>query len=421
MRALTMILGVAAALGAAAWLARDLPPPRTLTFAAGSEGGGYWRIAERYRDILARDGIVLRLRPTAGSVENAALLAAGEADAALMQGGVPVPEGVVESLGAVFVEPFFVFAPAGGGTPANPGAWDAPRVAAGGDGSGTRAAALGFAAAAGVADKVQWSPLGGAAAAEALLAGEVDAAVFVAPIAAPYLAPLFASERVELLRLEPMVALARRMPDAQVLRLPAGSLTLSPPKPAEDLPLLAMTARLVADADLHPALVDRLVEAARIVHGRRDALTEAGRFPAVSEGAPPMDVQARKLIEEGPSVLRDLAPWWIAAQVERVALVLVPVVLLAAPLSRAAPGLWAWRMRRRVWRYYDEMREIDAEVNATPAEDAAALGALAARLETLDAELAGLKLPASYRDNAYAARVHLDLVRHRLEARRGAA
>jgi TRAP-type uncharacterized transport system substrate-binding protein len=66
----------------------QLHPPRTLVLAAGSEGGGYYQIAERYRQILAHDGITLEIRETAGSVENASLIERGQVEVAIVQGGL---------------------------------------------------------------------------------------------------------------------------------------------------------------------------------------------------------------------------------------------------------------------------------------------------------------------------------------------
>ena len=49
-------------------------PPRILTMVTGPEGGAYYEFGKRYREILAREGIELRLLPTAGAIENLALL-----------------------------------------------------------------------------------------------------------------------------------------------------------------------------------------------------------------------------------------------------------------------------------------------------------------------------------------------------------
>ena len=417
-----ILLGIAVAAGSlvAIWLlARDLLPPDRVVMAAGSEGGGYWRIAERYRDILAEDDIVLELVATGGSVENRALLEAGSVDVALLQGGIDGPGGT-EALGAVFFEPLFVFVRSDGGFPANPGAWAGRRIAAGGPGSGTRAAVLDVLAAAGVAEgAADLAPVGGAAGAEALLAGEVEAAIFVAPVEAPYLAALFEAPGIELLRIEHLEALSRRVAQTDIVRLPAGAIDFVPAVPAEDIELLVMIARLAAREDLHPAAVDRLVEATRQVHSGRDAITFENRFPSPEQVDMPMNVYAGNLIRNGTSSLQQFLPFWMVAQINRVAILAVPVLLLLLPLLRAAPGLYQSWMRSRVYRNYNEIIEIDDAARGT--SDMDTLRGYVARLDEIDADIASLQLPASYRDFAYTARLHVDLVRKRIADRVAAA
>ena len=54
------------------------PPPDRITIATGSRQGAYFAFAERYREILARDGVTVEVRETQGSVENIALLESPE-------------------------------------------------------------------------------------------------------------------------------------------------------------------------------------------------------------------------------------------------------------------------------------------------------------------------------------------------------
>ena len=49
-------------------------PPRVVVMSTGTAGGTYEVFAERYKTILARSGVVLRLVPSAGGVENLARL-----------------------------------------------------------------------------------------------------------------------------------------------------------------------------------------------------------------------------------------------------------------------------------------------------------------------------------------------------------
>ena len=406
--------------GALWWLSRDLLPPSAVRFAAGIEGGGYWRIAERYRTILARDGVDLRLIPTAGSVENARLLAEGAADAGLLQGGI-TPEGRVETLGAVFVEPLLIFARTGALAPVVPpniARWRGLRIAAGGEGSGTRAAVDVLLDAAGVAaDSNDRLALGGADAAAALVAGEADVAVFVAPLSAPYLEPLLSDDRTVLAQVDHITALSRRTPQSVLVDVPSGAFALDPPLPPRDRQLLGLVARIAARPDLHPAVVDRLVEAARIVHGPGDVITPEGQFPTMDNTSLPQDRYARDLIAAGPSPLGAFLPYWVVAQISRFAILLLPIVFLLLPLLRVLPGLYTFGIRRRVFTHYSRIRAIDDAAART--DDPATLRALEGELAGLDRQIAALKLPLPHRDYAYTARLHIDMLRSKIAARAG--
>lgn len=408
------VLVVSLAAAAAVWLVgRDLVPPRSLTFAAGMSGGGYHAVAEDYAEILSRDGIEVRILETAGSVENAERLAAGEADVALLQGGVHA-EGDAEALGAIFYEPLFVFARAGNEVSANPGDWAGLTLAVGPDGSGTRAASRALLTASGVAPaETVLLPAGGAEAVAELRAGSADLALFVAPLAAPYLQPLFSDPDMRVMRLMHIDAVARRMDHAKIVTLHAGAISLRPVLPERSTDLVAMVARLVGRRDLHPALVDRLVMAAREIHGGRDQITPAGAFPTFSGVTMPVNVNAYDLVTDGPSPLSAYLPYWAVAQINRLALLALPVVFLLLPLLRSLPGIYQWRMRAQVFRHYREIREIDEEVREV--ESPARLATLRDRLGAIESEIADLRLPIAYRHLAYSARLHVDLVRSRVD------
>jgi hypothetical protein len=110
----------------------------------------------------------------------------------------------------------------------------------------------------------------------------------------------------------------------------------------------------------------------------------------------------------------------VVAQVNSFALLLVPVLVILFPLLRAIPGLYEWRMRSRVYRHYVDLLEIDRQAMA--AADPARLAELGRRLEAIERDLVGMRLPLRFREYAYTLRTHIELVRHRiLERRRPAA
>jgi hypothetical protein len=95
------------------------------------------------------------------------------------------------------------------------------------------------------------------------------------------------------------------------------------------------------------------------------------------------------------------------------------VVFLLLPLLRAAPGLYAWRMRARVYRHYLDLRRIDLE--AARETDPQRLDALSAELDDLEESIRRTRLPLAYREHAYLTRQHVELIRQTISRRRAEA
>ena len=103
-----------------AYLILDPAPPRTVVMATGSEQGAYAEFGKRYATELARYGIKVELRTTAGAAENRRLLRDPNSgvDIAFMQSGAGDAIYAVDednsgrplvSLGDLFVEPVWFF------------------------------------------------------------------------------------------------------------------------------------------------------------------------------------------------------------------------------------------------------------------------------------------------------------------------
>lgn len=403
--------------GLIAFLIFELRPPKSIRLAAGIDGGGYWQIGELYKSELARDDIRVDLVQTDGSVENLQKLIAGEVDVAFVQGGIGIPQDDgLASLGAIFLEPLVVFRGVSSVIDPNPGEWAGLRLAAGAPGSGTRAAAIDLIRAAELQEVgIALIDAGGPAAIEALYANEADAALFVAPLDAPYLMDAIFDPDVVFVPLALVDALALKFPGARSVTIPAGSITLDPPRPPEDVKILALRASMIAVAGLHPAVADRLANAALRIHSDRNILQTAGEYPNTASPPVPMNEVAGEVITSGSNVLHDVFPYWIAAQFGRVLLLLLPLLFLA-PLLRIIPSGYVWIQRRRVWRFYQEIVTLETALGqaATPQE----IDEVADNIEEVDRNLAALKLPLAYRQAAFDARLHIDLIRQEIQRRR---
>jgi TRAP-type uncharacterized transport system substrate-binding protein len=153
-------------------------PPRHVRIASGAPQGAYAESAQRYRAILARDGITLEVVTTSGSMENLKLLQAptGGVDVAFVQGGTGSADAPgLLSIGSVFLEPLWVFVREA--VPARyVGDLAGRRLAVGVEGSGTRTLTLQLLQASRASDGSTLLAMGGDDAVRALLKGTADAA-----------------------------------------------------------------------------------------------------------------------------------------------------------------------------------------------------------------------------------------------------
>lgn len=410
---LWVIFGSAVALAVLVGVLARLHPPGSLKLAAGPDGGAYAAVAQDYAAILARDNVQLEILDTAGSVENAELMNAGEVDAAFLQGGIRVDPNKAEAIGAVFFEPVIFLVNEGADIPRNPALWSGLRINSGEPGSGTAAAFRDFEKAVGLseADNRHLSiPYADAAA--ALLAGDLDIAVYVAPIEAPYLKAAYEEPGLRVMALDHVQAISRRLEYATVVTVPAGGMSLAPVLPPRPVELIAIEARLVVRPDLHPALINRLTMAAIELHSTRGIIADPGAFPNLEGAGMTVSNTARQLILDGPSTWHDWLPYWVAAQINRVLLLLLPFFFIVVPLIRLVPLAYAYAMRWRVWQHYPEIRDIEEELANNP--DIKKLSEMQAHLNDLDERLATLRLPAAYRQGQYDARLHVELVQKRI-------
>ncbi len=399
---------------------REILPPAQITFAAGRPGGGYHAIAQEYHALLAADGIEVVILDTPGSMENARLLASGEADVALLQGGTPVADGLnLQAIAAVELEPFMVFHRPFEDRTVNLAEWGSLLVAAGEPGSGTRIAINNALQTLDLTvDQSRFLPIGGEAAATALLQEEVDLAVFVAPITAPYLEPLLTDPDIAIGTLRDGEALARQLRFMQLVDIPPAGLDYRARIPAERVELTAMLATLAIQGDLHPAVVNRLARAAQRIHAAPSVLSAEIELPSAEGTGLPMNLQARDVLSNPPGFLERVLPFWLAAQIARITLLIVPLLVLMVPLLRMVPGIYTWSIRSRIYRRYNELVAIDAEAEEVMTEDRRT--ELLARIDEMEHDAKMLGVPLSYQEHVFTLRVHIDLVRRRLLAARPA-
>jgi len=386
------------------------PPPDHFRIASGSQAGAYNLVAREYAAALAEQGITLEVLETSGSVENLDLLQSGAADVAFVQGGVGVPAALPDLVGlaSLYYEPLWIFARNGEETLGH-GSLESRTLAIGGAGSGTQALVRELLQATGLQDSVTLSEIGGVAAAEALRAGEVDYAFFVAGTRSPVVRELLQDQEIALVDLQRTEAYARQFRHLSPLLLPEGALDLARNLPRRDVRLIAPAATLVASDDLHPALVGLLLEAATGIHETGDVLAAPGTFPSGTLVEFPLSDDAKRFLKRGPSFFQRYLPFWIATSIDRLWVLAIPLLTILFPLLRIAPPVYRWRVRRKIYRWYRDLRRI--EEGLREAGDETVRGALLADLERLQADVGRIETPLAHTEHLYHLRSHIEFVK----------
>ncbi len=403
------------------WLALQFvqpAPPDHIRIAAGQPGGAYLHYAERYRDELAKQGIDLQVIETDGTVDNLQRLLreADPVDLALVQGGIAsaAQREAVSGLGSLFYEPLWLLSSA-----------DAPirplnevgglRIGVGSRGSGTRALAMNLLALNGVdPDDLSLDAEPASDSLAALKRGSLDLLFMVAAPDSPLLMEALADPAVAVQPLPRADAYARIDRALSVISVPRGAMSLADDIPPRDVELLAPTANLVARPDIHPALVDLLIQAAAKVHGDGSLLASPGTFPTPLHSDFPLNPDAERHYKDGPPLLQRYLPFWAATWIDRTKVMLLPLLALLLPLMKVLPPVYAWRVRRRILRWYVQLRRIDLETQSGLLGPARA-AELHDQLEDIETDAARIDVPLGYTDQLYNLRLHIRLLQQKLE------
>ncbi len=386
------------------------PPPDRVTIATGPADGGYAAAGALFAAALEDAGIGVDLVATKGALENLELLRSGAVDIGLVQGGLADDEEPeLAGIASLYLEPLWLFArrPVTHLTELR-----GESVELGPEGSGTRVLAKRLFDVAGV----EIIERGGDADAARVALQSGDAAAVV-HMAAPRSEQILA-----LLRSEPTLVpasfdraegVARALTYLRHVRVYAGSVDLAQGLPAEDLETVAAAAMLVGRDDLHPAVVGLLIGSARVHFSDRGVLEDAGEFPTLALLDIPPSAAARTAVEQGPSFLYRVFPFQVAALIDRLKILLLPLLTLLFPLFRLAPPLYRWRTRRRILRWYRQM--LDLERSLREGDGSLERREAAAReLDRFGEQVATIKVPLSYADELYHLRMHLRMVRDEL-------
>lgn len=415
----TVLFVGAAVFLAAVWVLRSAPP-RTVVLTSGPNGSSFQRFADAYQKRLAAHGVTLKVLPSDGSLDNLQRLQAKESgvDIGFVQGGQAKDANLsgLVSLGSIAYQPLWLFYR--NATPITRIAELAgKRVAVGTVGSGSRSLALALLSANGITGApTAFFELEAEAAASGLLEGTLDAVFLMGDSASlQTLRSLARSAEIQLFSFKQADAYVRRYDYLNRMTLPEGSIDLGKNLPAQQIVLVGPTVELIAREGLNSALSDLLLEVAKEVHGNSGLLQKRGEFPAPLEHEIAISDDALRYYKSGKSFLYRVIPsFWLANLMNRLLVVIVPLMLVLIPAVRLLPVIYRWSIQLRIYRCYRPLLRLERDASGPLTRER--VQDLLRQLDEIEEIASHVKVPASFAFHFYELRGHLNFVRRRLEA-----
>jgi TRAP-type uncharacterized transport system substrate-binding protein len=417
---ISVIVLIGLALSTAIFMYMEAAPPDSITIASGPDGSIFQKTAEKYKVILAKNGVTLKIIPSEGSPDNFKKLSDPKVDVDIgfVLGGQVNGTNTdnLVSLGSISYQPLMIFYR--GALKNLLSDFKGQRLYTGPKGSGTDSLARTLLEANGIkpdGNTVLVNTIAGNPE-QALLENHVDA-IFLMGETTPLelMRHLVHTPEIHIFNFTQADGYTRRINYLNKLEIPKGSLDLGQDIPSENLYLVGPTVELIARDSLHPALSDLLLEAAREVHGAASPFKKRGEFPAPLEHEFRISEDASRYYESGKSFLYRTFPFWAASLITRSLTIIVPLALFVIPALQLVPSIYRWRLESRIYRWYRVLLDIERDA-FKPSADHKRREELLRHLDHIEHTVNKIVVPASCGNHFYELRLHINFVRDKLLA-----
>jgi TRAP transporter TAXI family solute receptor len=390
---------------------------RKLTIAAGSKSGQYYQTALEYKKLLEEQKVEVTILQSEGSINNVELLKTQKADIGFVQSGILNAQTTknLESLASVYYEPIWIFYQNEGFEIDYLVQLVSKKIAVGTQGSGTHHLAMQLLNDNGInEDNTTFIYANSADAQQMLLKKEIDALILVASPLYNGVQTLLENPNINVLNIKRAQAYSMKYPFLCHLTLFEGTMDLYKNIPYNDINLLSTTANLVAHNNIPDDLIRLFIKVATQVHSKKSLFEKQNAFPNLNNLDTTVNEAAKKYILKGDSWLESIFPFWVASNIDRLKIMLIPLLTLLIPLFKGVMPLYTWTMRSKIYKWYDELNHIDKTIINLNAKE---LQEQLNYVETLRVEIGNqTKVPLSFMGEYYNLLLHLDMISNKIKA-----
>lgn len=389
-------------------------PKKELVIATGSKTGNYYTTALAYQSLLKEEGIDVKILNSAGSVENLKLLKEKKADIAFVQNGIAGNQNNVELLASIYYEPLWIFYKNDKYKMDYVIELIGKTIAIGQTQSGTEHLSRMILKDNGINhSNSNLINLPTQDAKEKLIQGEIDALFIVSSAQSQSVQELLENPNVNVLSIKRAKAYSRKYAFLEALKLYEGTINLYKNLPDEDVRLLSTTANLVTNNNVPPELIRILMKKVKVIHSQKSLFAKDNQFPNINNTNLAINEEAKKYLANGDSFLEKIFPYWIASNIDRLKILIIPLLTLLFPLFKGVFPLYQWTMRSKIYRWYETLNDVDKQIPSMTNEE---LNKNIIYLENLKIEIQNeTKVPLAFMGEYYNLIMHMDLILNRLQ------
>jgi hypothetical protein len=258
-------------------------------------------------------------------------------------------------------------------------------------------------------------PFAGSAAVDALNDGKVDAVWTLGAPDTPIVRSLLQNPNVRIMNFPTAEAFTIIFPELVRLVLPRGVIDIKRDIPPNDVSLIGTTTKILVRSDLHPEIVQLLLQAMVETHGARGVFQRSGEFPNSADTEYPVAPAAIDFYKNGPSFMQRHLPLSLSVHAQRAIAVLVTAIAIGFPLFRFLPVFYNWITRRRLFYWYAQLKSLEASFDADPMDRH--LAEKQAKIEQIEDAVSHIRIPLTFSDQVYNLRSHIDIVRRKIASR----
>lgn len=384
-------------------------PKKEITIATGSKTGEYYNTALKYKELLEKEKVKVNIIETNGSIENIELLNNKKVDIAFVQNGTINANNNIEVLSSIYFEPLWIFYNKNIQNPTYIKDFLNKKISIGSLKSGTENLALEILNINGIdSNNTNLINLNTNESKEALKKGEIDAMFIVTSPNSQIIKELLLDENIYLLSFKRANAYSKKFTYLNSITLYEGTINLNDNLPHENKNLLATTALLVTHKDFSDELVRIFLKKVKEVNSLKTLFSHENEFPNLSNINENINEEAKRYLAQGDTWLEKIFPFWIASNIDRLKILLIPLLTLLIPISKGLFPLYRWSIRSKIYRWYDELQSIDLSLEGLEKEE---LKKKLIELEKLKKEIKEeTKVPLSYMGEYYDLIMHIELI-----------